>query len=137
MTGKSAAVTAACIVALVCGGLYGSLRYTASRAPVAAIDDRQADAAADGSESEAKAKAEAGLRDAAIAWGQVHLGVNAFISGTFSVSAGPDRFACGTLATRPLREVTLVIVAPNGTVRQVEGAEAKREFLERCNVVLL
>jgi hypothetical protein len=36
-----------------------------------------------------------------------------------------------------LREVTLVIVAPNGTVRQVEGAEAKREFLERCNVVLL
>jgi hypothetical protein len=77
------------------------------------------------------------LRAAAVAWGQVHLGVNAFISGPFTVSAGPARFACGTLALRPSREVTRVVVAPDGSVRQVEGAEAKREFLERCNMVLL
>lgn len=136
MTSKSAAaVTAACIVALVCGGLYGSLRYTAWRASEAANDDREASTAAD--ESEAKAKAEVALRDAAVAWGQAHLGVNAFISGMFSVSAGTDRFACGTLAVPPLREVTLVIVAPDGSVRPVGGAEARREFLEHCNVVLL
>ena len=136
MTRKSAIVIAACVVALVCGGLYASSQYTAWRARLAAasvIDQEQAD----GAESDAKAKAEPALRAAAIAWGQVHLGVNAFVYGPFSVSAGPARFGCGTLALRPSRQMTTVIVEPDGSVRQVEGAEAKREFLERCSVVLL
>src|SRR5215472_16216954 len=101
MTRKSAAVVAACVAALVGGGVYASPQYTAWRARLAAssgIDH------ADGAESEAKAKAEPAFRAAAIAWGQVHLGVNAFIYGTFSVSACPVRFACGSLALRPSRQ---------------------------------
>jgi len=138
MTRKSAAAIASCVAVLVGVGVYASPQYTAWRAPWAPssrVDGGQSDA--DAVESGARAKAEPALRDAAIAWGQVHLGVNTFIYGTFSVSAGPARFACGSLALPPSRQVTMVIVAPDGSVHQVEGAEAKREFLERCSVVLL
>ena len=134
MNCKSAAAIAACAVALASGAFFAWPQYEAWRTRAAApVGQMQAESA----ESAAKAMAEPALRAAVVAWGQVHLGVNAFISGTFSVSAGPERFACGTVARRPDQQATRVIVAPDGSVQQVEGAEAKRQFLARCNVVLL